>query len=70
MARMIEQILDVAEALSKESGRRGLSLIVPDANEGARRLYARTGFREVASRPMVKEDWENPGTDWLLLLRD
>ena len=64
------RLIAVAEALSREAGRRGLSLIVPDANVGARRLYARSGFREAASRPMVKEDWENPGSAWLLLLRD
>lgn len=64
------RLIEIADGLSKEAGRRGLSLIVPDANEGARRLYARAEFREVASRPMVKEDWANPGSAWLLLLRD
>ena len=64
------RLIEIADRLSKEVGRRGLSLIVPDANEGARRLYARAGFREVASRPLVKEDWQNPGSAWLLLLRD
>lgn len=64
------KLIEIADGLSKDSRRRGLSLIMPDANEGARRLYARAGFREVASRPIVKEDWQNPGTAWLLLLRD
>ena len=64
------RMIDIAQRLSEETGRKGLSLIVPDANEGARRLYARAGFREVAARAMVKEDWVNPGQDWLLLLRD
>jgi ribosomal protein S18 acetylase RimI-like enzyme len=64
------RMIDIAQRLSEAAGRKGLSLIVPDANHGARRLYARAGFREVAARAMVKEDWANPGTDWLLLLRD
>lgn len=64
------RMIGIAQRLSDRAGRRGLSLIVPDANAGARRLYARAGFRETAARPMVKEDWSNPGTDWLLLLRD
>ena len=64
------RLIEVAQALSKAAGRRGLSLIVSDSNEAARRLYARAGFREAASRPMVKDDWDNPGTAWILLLRD
>jgi ribosomal protein S18 acetylase RimI-like enzyme len=46
-----------------------VSIIVSDANSGARRLYRRCGYREIAKRPMVKEEWENPGEDWLLLVK-
>ena len=46
-----------------------LSIIVSDSNTGARRLYERTGYREVARRRKIKEDWQNPGTDWVLLLK-
>jgi len=42
---------------------------VADANDGARRLYARLGYRQRASRPMVKEGWTGPGVDWLLLVK-
>jgi hypothetical protein len=40
-----------------------------DANAGARRLYERCGYRERASRAMVKEKWQHPGTDWVLLVK-
>ena len=47
----------------------GLSIIVSDANTGARRLYESCGYREAARRTKVKEDWQNPGTDWVLLTK-
>ena len=63
------QLLDVAADLAKASGCTGLSLIVSDANCGARRLYERHGFTEADTRPMVKEDWQNDGQDWILLVK-
>ena len=62
-------LLDIAHREAARTGCGGLSLIVSDANEGARRLYARKGYDEVARRRMVKEDWENAGTEWILLAR-
>ena len=62
-------LLALADKLAAEAGRRGLSIIVSDANTGARQLYERTGYREVARRPKVKEDWQNPGKDWVLLVK-
>ncbi len=58
-----------AAARAAEAGTRGLSIIVSDSNTGARRLYERTGYREVARRAKVKDDWQNPGTEWVLLLK-
>jgi ribosomal protein S18 acetylase RimI-like enzyme len=55
--------------LAKDQGAKSVSIIVSDANSGARRLYRRCGYREIAKRPMVKEEWENPGEDWLLLVK-
>ncbi len=63
-------LLDIAARLAGETGRDGLSIIVADSNTGARRLYERAGFREHATRPMVKEDWDGPGDNWVLLVRD
>ena len=38
-------------------------------NEPAIRLYARSGFKKVAARPIVKDDWESGSKEWLLLTR-
>ena len=65
-----QELLSYAEAIARDSAKRGLSLIVSDANAGARRLYERLGYREHARRPMVKERWENPGINWVLLIKD
>lgn len=62
-------LLDVAEQLAAATGSDGLSIIVSDANTGARRLYERQGYDEIATRPMVKEDWENRGENWVLLVK-
>jgi len=63
------RLLEIAERLATEAGKAGLSIIVADANAGARRLYERSGYREIATRPMVKEGWESPGESWVLLVK-
>lgn len=60
-------LLEAAESHAVANDCPGLSLIVSDGNTGARRLYDRFGFAEVATRPMVKEDWLNDGENWVLL---
>jgi ribosomal protein S18 acetylase RimI-like enzyme len=62
-------LLALADRIAADCGCRGLSIIVSGANTGARRLYERSGFRQVAERAMVKDDWENPGTTWVLLTK-
>jgi GNAT superfamily N-acetyltransferase len=47
-------LFGLAERLAADVGRRGLSIIVSDANLGARRLYERCGYRETA-RPAQGE---------------
>ena len=63
------QLLGIAEEIASASGRNGLSVIVSDGNTGARRLYERCGYRRISDRPMVKENWRNPGDNWLLLVK-
>ncbi|MFO1141926.1 MAG: GNAT family N-acetyltransferase [Amaricoccus sp.] len=58
----------LAEARRRSAGARGLSLIVADGNVDARRLYAASGFVEAARAAMVKEDWESPSREWVLML--
>jgi ribosomal protein S18 acetylase RimI-like enzyme len=60
-------LLRLADRLGLEHG---TSVIVADANRGARRLYERCGYARRATRPMVKEAWENPSTAWVLLVKD
>lgn len=61
------EFLAIAEQLAAITLRRGLSIIVSDSNSGARRLYERTGYFEIASRPMIRDGWETDGENWLLL---
>jgi ribosomal protein S18 acetylase RimI-like enzyme len=63
------QLLGAADRIAADLGCGGLSIIVSDSNKGARRLYERCGYRFRARRPMVKEDWENPGRNWVLLTK-
>jgi len=63
-------LLAIADQLARDTQRNGLSLIVSDANAGARRLYERIGYHEVAARPMVKGSWQNPGNNWVLFKKN
>lgn len=62
-------LLALADRLAADCGKKGLSIIVSDANAGARRLYERAGYRERGKRPIVKEQWENGGSEWVLLVK-
>jgi ribosomal protein S18 acetylase RimI-like enzyme len=64
------KLLALADDTARALGKRGMSVIVTDANRGARRLYERCGYRERATRPAVKEDWINDIRDLLLLTKD
>jgi len=64
------ELMRWAERRAAELGLRGVSLIVSDANQGARRLYERLGYAETASRPMVSEQWQNDGQNWVLMIKD
>ncbi len=63
-------LLSIAETLARDRAKRGLSIIVSDANTGARSLYERLGYREHTRKAMVKERWQNAGSEWVLLLKD
>lgn len=63
------QLLEIADKIGADEGKSGMSVIVSDANTGARRLYESCGYRELATRPMVKEDWVNEGNNWVLLTK-
>jgi ribosomal protein S18 acetylase RimI-like enzyme len=63
------RLLHHACTLARTAGASELSLIVDDANAGARRLYARHGFVERARRDLVPFGGKAPGQAWLLLVR-
>jgi len=63
------RLLGVAEDTARDAGCRGLSIIVADANTGARRLYERCGYAEQARRPMIKDAWQSEGQNWVLLTK-
>ncbi len=63
------KLLGFADETARWLARRGMSVIVSDANTRARRLYERCGYSETAKRAMVKEDWQNDGRNWVLLTK-
>ena len=63
------QLLGFADDIGRAAGKRMMSVIVSDANPGARRLYERCGYAPAGSREMVKEAWENDGRNWVLLTK-
>jgi ribosomal protein S18 acetylase RimI-like enzyme len=64
------RLLRLAEDIARAGGLPRVSLIVADDNEGARRLYARAGYRQRGARPMVKAGWDGPGETWLLMVKE
>jgi len=63
------RLLDVAERLAAAEGMNRMSVIVADSNTGARRLYERHGYREVARRGCVKDGWLTDSENWVLLTK-
>jgi ribosomal protein S18 acetylase RimI-like enzyme len=62
-------LLAEADRRAARANRPRLSLIVSDTNTHARRLYEHCGYREAARGAMVKERWDHPGTNWLLMTK-
>jgi ribosomal protein S18 acetylase RimI-like enzyme len=63
------KLLAEADHTATRLAKRGLSIIVSDANYGARRLYEHLGFRAAGRRTMVKENWVSEGQEWVLLVK-
>ena len=61
------QLLDVADRQAASRAVNEVSLIVADRNEGARRLYERSGFRETARRPCIHDGWKSEMREWILM---
>jgi len=64
------QLMKLAESQATARGYRRLSLIVFERNQGAKRLYDRLGYREVARTAIVPHPLINFEGDALLMLKD
>ena len=58
-----------AETIAAAAGHDTISLIAEDTHQDALRLYVAKGFREIARRPVVKEDWEVEASEWILFTK-
>jgi ribosomal protein S18 acetylase RimI-like enzyme len=63
------RLLALAEDIARDQRLPAMSLIVASGNEGARRLYERTGYVEIARRAIVKAGWECDSDEWVLLVK-
>jgi GNAT superfamily N-acetyltransferase len=61
----------VASALIKDAemspGANGMSFITHNRNQDARAFYARLGYREDTTAPLIRADWQTPATEWILM---
>ena len=62
-------LLKVAEEIARDTDVRRMSVIVADTNPGARRLYERYGYGEVARRRCERGDWQTDTENWVLLIK-
>lgn len=62
-------LLSHADALGRAAGTRGMAIIVASANDRAMRLYARTGYAEMARRPLTPFPGYGRGGDWVLMTK-
>ncbi len=62
-------LMQRAEELAVESGAHTLSLIVAEQNRGARRLYQRFGYTDVARRPLMPWPGCRHSGDWVLMAK-
>ena len=62
-------LLAHAEGVARDLGRGAISLIAADTHQAALRLYRAKGYREVARRPVVKDDWAVDASEWILFLK-
>jgi ribosomal protein S18 acetylase RimI-like enzyme len=62
-------LLAQAERIARETRCAELSIIVADQNEGAKRLYARTGYRIAGRRPLIAFAGFPHTGDWVLMTK-
>ncbi len=62
-------LLAQAEDVARQAGLSTISLIAADTHQDALRLYAASGYHEVARRPVVKQDWAVDASEWILFTK-
>jgi len=63
------QLLGLAERIATGANLDEMSIIVACDNAGARRLYERLGYREVARRACIRDGWQTETKAWVLLTK-
>jgi len=63
------RLLALADERGRAQGARQASIIVASENEGAMRLYGRTGYSEIARAPVVEFPGCAHGGDWVLMTK-
>lgn len=66
---LASDLLSLAEEIASQNGLNQVSLIVSDANKTAIRLYEQHGYQHIDAKSMVKERWQSPAKNWLLLIK-
>ena len=63
------RLLALAEDIARDQRLPAMSIIISSGNAGARRLYERTGYVEIARRAIVKDGWDCDSDEWVLLIK-
>ena len=63
-------LLSACQNLARAALASRLSLIVASENRGARALYSKLGYLEVASRPLLAYPGGPAGGEWLLMVKE
>ncbi|WP_323717779.1 GNAT family N-acetyltransferase [Paracoccus aminovorans] len=62
-------LLAHADAVAAAAGHDTISLIAADTHQDALRLYSAKGYREVARRAVIKDDWDVDAREWILFTK-
>ncbi|SED41991.1 GNAT family N-acetyltransferase [Rhodobacter sp. 24-YEA-8] len=62
-------LLAQAEIIAAAAGHDSISLIAADTHLDALRLYTARGYRQIASRPIIRDDWEVAAQEWRLFTK-
>ena len=65
----LDPLLAKADELGREAKAKGMALIVASENDGAVRLYGRTGFAPSHRRPITGFPGYKRGGDWMLMIK-